>query len=130
MLMDTVRDIERVGDHMENIVELTEYQITNKVKMSDLAMEDLREMFSLTIDTLNEAIKALEDDDFLAARSVVLKEEQIDKMERQLRKKHIIRLNEGSCDGSAGIVFVDMISNLERIGDHSVNIAEAVLDEE
>lgn len=130
MLMDTVRDIERVGDHMENIVELAEFQVTNKVKMSELAKEDLREMFSLTIDTLDEAIKALENEDVDAARSVVLKEEQIDKMERQLRKKHILRLNDGSCQGSAGIVFVDMISNLERVGDHSVNIAEAILEEE
>ncbi|MCR6110433.1 Na/Pi cotransporter family protein [Bacillus sp. A301a_S52] len=130
MLMDTVRDIERVGDHMENIIELAEYQVTNKVKMSELAMEDLKEMFTLTIETLQQAVKALEDDDILAARSVVLKEEQIDKMERQLRKKHIMRLNEGKCEASAGIVFVDMISNLERIGDHSVNIAEAVIEEE
>ncbi|UCZ54540.1 Na/Pi cotransporter family protein [Bacillus shivajii] len=130
MLMDTVRDIERVGDHMENIIELAEYQVTNKVKMSELAMEDLNEMFDLTIETLHKAVKALEDGDIVAARSVVLKEEQIDKMERQLRKKHIIRLNEGSCDGSAGIVFVDMVSNLERIGDHAVNIAEAVIGEE
>jgi phosphate:Na+ symporter len=130
MLMDTVRDIERVGDHMENIIELAEYQVTNKVKMSELAMEDLKEMFTLTIETLQQAVKALEDDDILAARSVVLKEEQIDKMERQLRKKHIMRLNEGKCEASAGIVFVDMISNLERIGDHSVNIAEAIIEEE
>lgn len=130
MLMDTVRDIERVGDHMENIIELTEYQVANKVKMSDLAMQDLREMFELTIDTLTEAEKALENDDILAARSVIIKEEQIDKMERQLRKKHILRLNDSKCEASAGIVFVDMISNLERIGDHSVNIAEAVIDEE
>ena len=48
-------------------------------------------------------------------------------MERKFRKKHIIRLNEGQCTGQAGIVFVDIVSNLERIGDHSVNIAEAVL---
>lgn len=130
MLMDTVRDIERVGDHMENIVELKEYQIANKVKISGSAMEDLTEMFTLTIETLKEAYISLENDDILMARSAILKEEQIDKMERQLRKKHIMRLNEGLCDGSAGIVFVDMISNLERIGDHAVNIAEAVAEEE
>ncbi|WP_444685122.1 Na/Pi cotransporter family protein [Alkalicoccus luteus] len=130
MLMDTVRDIERVGDHMENLVELKEYQITNKVKLSSAAMDDLKEMFELTIDTLKESFAALENDDILVARSAILKEDQIDKMERQLRKKHIMRLNEGLCDGSAGIVFVDMISNLERIGDHAVNIAEAVAEEE
>ncbi|UCZ55203.1 Na/Pi cotransporter family protein [Bacillus shivajii] len=130
MLMDTVRDIERVGDHMENLVELAEYQITNKVKISESATEDLTEMFDLTIDTLQQAILSLENNDVDAARSVVLKEEQIDKMERKLRKQHILRLNEGKCSGSAGIAYVDMVSNLERIGDHAVNIAEAVIGEE
>ncbi len=130
MLMDTVRDIERVGDHMENIVELIDYQITNKVSLSEQAMTDLDEMFNLTISTLKQAIKALEDNDIIEARSVLLKEEKIDKMERKLRKNHILRINEGSCTGTAGIVFVDIVSNLERIGDHAVNIAEAVIGEE
>ncbi|WP_241657831.1 Na/Pi cotransporter family protein [Anaerobacillus alkaliphilus] len=130
MLMDTVRDIERVGDHMENIVELIDYKITNKVTISDKAMSDLDEMFNLTISTLQQAIKSLENNDIIEARSVLLKEEKIDKMERQLRKNHILRINEGNCTGSAGIVFVDIVSNLERIGDHAVNIAEAVIGEE
>lgn len=51
-------------------------------------------------------------------------------MERTLRKRHILRMNEGQCTGQAGIVFVDIISNLERIGDHAVNIAEYVLGEQ
>lgn len=130
VLMDTVRDIERVGDHMENIVELIDYKITNKVSVSELAMQDLDEMFDLTISTLRQAIKALEDNDVIEARSVMLKEEKIDKMERKLRKNHILRINEGNCTGAAGIVFVDIVSNLERIGDHAVNIAEAVIGEE
>jgi phosphate:Na+ symporter len=129
-LMGTVRDVERIGDHMENIIELAEYQVANKVKMSPDAMNDLDEMFNLTIETVGQAIKSLENDDIGEARAVVLKEEKIDKMERQLRKEHIIRLNEGRCEPSAGIIFADMISNLERIGDHAVNIAEAVIGEE
>ena len=127
MLMDTVRDIERIGDHFENVVELVGYQLTNKVKLTDSAKKDLDDMFELTIQTLKDAITALDDKDTALASKVLKSEEQIDKMERTLRKKHIMRINEGSCTGSAGIVFVDIISNLERIGDHSVNIAEAVL---
>ncbi|WP_184664479.1 Na/Pi cotransporter family protein [Texcoconibacillus texcoconensis] len=130
MLINTVRDIERVGDHLENLIELSEYQVANKVQLSELAMQDLEEMFELTTQTLQQAVLALETGDVEEARSVVLKEDQIDKLERQLRKKHILRLNKGNCNGSAGIIFVDMISNLERIGDHSVNIAEAVIGEE
>lgn len=129
VLMDTARDIERVGDHMENIIELVDYQLANKVVLSDEAYKDLKEMFDLTISTLQDAIIALENDDLDEAEKVVKKEEEIDKMERNLRKQHIIRLNQGLCSGSAGIVFVDIVSNLERIGDHSVNIAHAVLDE-
>ncbi|MGM0853146.1 MAG: Na/Pi cotransporter family protein [Bacillota bacterium] len=127
ILMDTVRDIERVGDHFENIVELIEYQQTNKVKITDDAMNDLEVMFNLTIETVEKALKSLDLNDTDIAREVAEKEDQIDKMERKLRKKHILRMNEGKCSGQAGIVFVDIVSNLERIGDHAVNIAEAVL---
>ncbi len=128
--MDSVRDIERIGDHMENIVELADYQLSNKVKMTDVAMKDLDDMFELTLTTLQQAFDALDKWDTEKAHEVVKLEDKIDKMERSLRKQHILRLNEGECTGSAGIVFVDMISNLERIGDHAVNIAEAVIGEE
>lgn len=129
ILVDSVRDIERIGDHFENVVELVDYQISNKVKLTEDAMDDLNEMFDLTIYTVKEAVQALQNNDRSLAIDVVKQEEKIDTMERTLRKKHILRLNEGSCTGQAGIVFVDIISNLERIGDHAVNIAEAVLGE-
>jgi phosphate:Na+ symporter len=128
-LMDTVRDIERIGDHFENIIELVEYQQANKVKMTNTAMDDLEKMFTLTISTVKNALQALDQNDKLMAEKVVTKEEEIDKMERSLRKQHILRINEGTCSGQAGIVFVDIVSNLERVGDHAVNIAEYVLGE-
>ncbi|WP_349407834.1 Na/Pi cotransporter family protein [Pseudalkalibacillus sp. SCS-8] len=130
ILMDAVRDIERIGDHMENIVELVEYQMSHKVDLSETAINDLNEMFELTMSTIDEAFHAMDENDKEKARKVVKMENDIDKMERTLRKQHILRLNEGKCSGAAGIVFVDIISNLERIGDHAVNIAEYVLGEE
>ncbi|WP_425348944.1 Na/Pi cotransporter family protein [Halalkalibacter urbisdiaboli] len=129
-LLDTVRDLERIGDHMENIMELVEGKIVNKVKFSDSAVEDLDKMFDLTLSTYRQAIKALETRNVEEARAVLEKEDRIDKMERELRKKHIIRLNENRCTGSAGISYVDIVSNLERIGDHAVNIAEVVIGED
>ncbi|MFS0786316.1 Na/Pi cotransporter family protein [Shouchella sp. 1P09AA] len=129
-LLNAVRDIERIGDHMENIVELKDYQKANKVALSDIALKDLNEMFNLTYSTLEEAMDSLEQDDIDKANDVLKHEELIDKMERKLRKQHIKRMNDGECSGAAGIIFVDIISNLERIGDHSVNIAEAVIDEQ
>ncbi|MDC3413375.1 Na/Pi cotransporter family protein [Aquibacillus sp. 3ASR75-11] len=128
-LMDSVRDIERIGDHFENIVELIDYKISNKVLITEQAQDDLNEMFDLTIITVKQALKSLESMDREAALAVMQKEDKIDQMERAFRKKHIIRLNEGLCTGPAGIVFVDIISNLERVGDHAVNIAEEVLGE-
>jgi phosphate:Na+ symporter len=130
MLLDSVRDIERIGDHFENINELIDYQLANKVRITDDASADLEEMFSLTLRAVKQAVYALEHKDLNSAREVLEKEHKIDLMERALRKKHILRLNERKCSGSAGIVFVDIISNFERIGDHAVNIAEAVLGEE
>nr|WP_186807364.1 Na/Pi cotransporter family protein [Marinococcus halophilus] len=130
VLMDTTRDIERVSDHVENLMELVDYQVSNKVTLSPEAYKDLNEMYELTTSTFSRSIEALEKDDREIAGRVLTQEEDIDRMERQLRKKHIMRLNEGQCSGSAGIVFVDMLSNLERIGDHAVNIAETVLDDD
>ncbi len=129
-LMNTIRDFERIGDHMENIMELVEYQVANKIKFSEAAVTDLEEMFDLTLSTLKQAIKSLDTEDIEEARAVLEKEEKIDRMERTLRKKHIIRLNENKCTGQAGIVYVDIVSNLERIGDHAVNIADEVIGEE
>ncbi len=126
-LMSTIRDIERIGDHFENVVELVDYKMSNKVSLTDQAIEDLNKMFDLTYMTVKQAVEALEANDREAALEVIQKEDQIDKMERKFRKNHIIRMNEGTCNGSAGIVFVDIISNLERIGDHAVNIAQNVL---
>ncbi|MFC7364833.1 MULTISPECIES: Na/Pi cotransporter family protein [Bhargavaea] len=127
ILMETVRDIERIGDHFENIIELIDYREANRVLLTEGAMADLDEMFSLTIDTVSRSLEALNHHDAEIAREVAEKEDLIDKMERKFRKKHIQRLNDGQCSAQAGIVFVDIVSNLERIGDHAVNIAESIL---
>ncbi len=128
-LMDSIRDIERIGDHYENILELVEYQLANKVKLTGSAMDDLEEMFTLTVTTVKEALTSLEKRDQGLAEHIITQEEKIDKMERRFRKKHILRLTNGECSGQAGIVFVDIISNLERIGDHAMNIAQAAMSE-
>ncbi|MFJ8063009.1 Na/Pi cotransporter family protein [Psychrobacillus sp. NPDC096426] len=127
MLLGTVRDIERIGDHFENIIELIDYQGEQRLQLTTDALEDISEMFELTINTVKKALEALDLSNDQIAREVVEQEQIIDRMERQFRKNHIIRLNERLCSGHAGVMFVDILSNLERIGDHSVNIADAVL---
>lgn len=128
-LLDAIRDIERIGDHFENVVEFVDFQISSNIKLTKEAQQELNSMFDLTIMTVKQALEALDKQDRETALAVLQKEDKIDKMERAYRKSHLIRLNEGKCSGSAGIVFVDIISNLERIGDHAVNIAQLILGE-
>src|SRR5690606_37588620 len=83
MMMETVRDIERIGDHFENIIELIDYQVNNRVNLTEDAMEDLREMFTLTIETVQKSLDALDTTSHELAREVAEQEDLIDKMERK-----------------------------------------------
>ncbi|XEC94721.1 Na/Pi cotransporter family protein [Paenibacillus tarimensis] len=127
ILLQTINDIERIGDHAENIVELAEFRITNKVDFSGDAEQNLRDMLELADKTVEKALYALEHDDKQTAEQVLAQEEELDRMEVVFRKAHINRLNQNLCTGSSGAVFLDILSNLERIGDHCKNIAEYIL---
>jgi len=128
-LFQNIRDIERIGDHVENLVELTQFRQTNRVKFSEDAEKELEEMYNLVVDTVSTSLLALDKQSKDLARKVLDAENRIDELERVFRKRHIYRLNNGECSGSAGIVFADIISNLERVGDHAVNIAQTILED-
>jgi phosphate:Na+ symporter len=127
ILMQTINDLERIGDHAENIVELAEYTVTHKVEFSEEAIAELKQMIDLTDQTIGQALQALEHEDKQAAEKVLTNESELDKMERDFRKTHITRLNNHLCNGNSGAVFLDILSNLERMGDHSKNIAQYVI---
>lgn len=127
ILMHTISDLERIGDHAENILELADSYLTKRVEMSEEAMEELRTMIDLTEQTINEAIKALEHDDLEAANKVLANEAEMDRMEEEFRKNHINRMNNNICTTNSGPIFLDILSNLERMGDHSKNIAQYVI---
>ncbi len=127
-LFNTINDIERVGDHAENLVELAQELIDNQLVFSDKAMEELKHMSDLVLRSYIDALAALKSVDGDLATSVLEMESRTDYLERTLRENHIGRLSAGQCIPSSGIVFVDIISNLERIADHSSNIALAVID--
>lgn len=129
-LMHVVNDIERVGDHLENIAELAEFREDSRIEFSELAYKELSAFFAQVKQTFSETLRALETDDYTLARSVLRLENETDQMERELRNNHIFRLNEGACIPKAGIIYLDILSNLERVSDHAANIAQAVLDRE
>jgi phosphate:Na+ symporter len=127
ILMQTINDIERIGDHAENILELADFAFLKKVEITDEAMNEVKMMIDLTDRTISQALLALENDDKDMANKVLLDEDELDRMEREYRKNHISRLNNNLCTGNSGAVFLDILSNLERMGDHSKNIAQYVL---
>lgn len=129
ILMQTINDLERIGDHAENMIELTDYSITHKVEMSEEALGELKQMIDITDKAIEHALLALTNQDTQMAQSVLDKEHELDQLEQKFRKQHIMRLNQNECNGNSGAVFIDMLSNLERMGDHSKNIAQYVLQE-
>ena len=128
-LLNTVSDMERVGDHAENIVELAEEMKQEGISFSDTALEELNEMSTTTLGAYDNAVKALELDDITYAVKTSFLEDQVDAMEKKLRAGHIDRLSNAECSVNAGIHFIDLLGNLERVSDHAMNIAQVVLNE-
>ena len=127
-LFSTINDIERVGDHADNIAELAQYRIDNKLSLSDIAIKEIREMGDLTLNAYAKSLNAMENTNISVAKEVMEIENQVDAMEKDLRGNHIERLNLRECMSASAVIFLDAISNLERIADHSANISLVVLD--
>lgn len=127
LLFNTVNDIERVGDHAENIAELAATVIENNLSLSKDGSSELKELYQKVLDTYSLALKSLEKSDVDLACRVIKMEEQVDIMEKSCRANHMRRLNESSCSVDTGVIFLDLISNLERVSDHSANIAQHVI---
>ncbi len=123
-----IGDIERIGDHAENLVELAEEKIAGDYLFSVDAVEELNIIFDKCQTGFGYAMEAFEFNREEPARRTLKIEDQVDEIESAYRQNHISRLNQGLCVTGAGIIYLDIISNLERISDHSSNVALYVLD--
>lgn len=126
-MIKIINDIERIGDHSKNIAELAQEVSDSKLTFSNDALEELRLMYNYTIESINSSYASYKNNNRQKANDTVIFEENIDRLEELLRDKHIQRLSQQKCNAHSGAVFLDAISNFERIGDHSINIAEYVL---
>ncbi|MDO5300121.1 MAG: Na/Pi cotransporter family protein [Clostridia bacterium] len=123
-----VSDIERIGDHAESIVELLPQMYENGIKMTEVSAEELREMMKLINRILDESLHMFVTGDTAHMQEVSDLENMIDHMERSLQTRHVSRLSQGKCSAQAGIYFSDIVSGLERVGDHAINIAFSLLE--
>lgn len=129
-ILDSSRDLERIGDHTEALLNLTAYLQRKNVEFSDAALKELEEVYRQTSDFIKDALDSVENNDIEKARSLVERHEAINKIERVLRKTHIKRLNKGECSTQAGVNFIDIISHYTRVSDHAMNLAEKVFAEQ
>ncbi|NFM31174.1 Na/Pi cotransporter family protein [Clostridium botulinum] len=127
-MFHVVNDIERIGDHAENIIDLTSEKIEKRIQFSDDAAYDIKHLFNYTLDSLTRTIEGFESNDVERSQSVMYIEEKIDNLEEQLREINIKRLNKGTCNANASAIFLDIINNFERVGDHCTNIAQTVIN--
>lgn len=126
MMINVANDIERMGDHGENLAELALEKINGGVTFSAQAAAELSLMRDRVLHLAGESIAAFRDDNKKMASQLYKLEEEVDRLEEELRTNHIMRLNTGDCDPTAGIIFLDAISNLERVADHAGNIGNWV----
>ena len=129
-ILDSSRDLERIGDHAEALLNLNDYLQRKNVQFSEAALEELAEIYLKTSEFVKDALESVENNDLEMAESLIERHEAINKMERVLRKTHIKRLNNGECSTQAGVNFIDIISHYTRVSDHAMNLAEKVLAEQ
>ena len=129
-ILDSSRDLERIGDHAEALLNLNDYLQRKNVQFSEAALEELAEIYLKTSEFVKDALESVENNDLEQAQALIKRHEDINNMERVLRKTHIKRLNNGECSTQAGVNFIDIISHYTRVSDHAMNLAEKVLAEQ
>lgn len=128
-LFHVVNDIERIGDHAENIADAARQRKEEGISFSKEAYSEVGHMLDLVNKLIQYAVEVFAKDDETHLKEIASLEDRVDDMERELQKKHIERLTRGECTPEAGMIFSDLVSGLERVADHATNIAYAMVDE-
>lgn len=129
-LFHVVNDIERIGDHAENVADAARQRKEEGVSISKEAQKELGDMLEMVNKIIRYAVEMFVKSDESHMQEIVTLEDQVDEKERELQKKHVERLTKGECSPEAGMIFSDIVSGLERVADHATNIAFAITTEE
>ncbi len=128
MMLKALNDFERIGDHALNLVESAEELAVKKFRLSEAAKQELAVLSAAVDEIVELSFCAFRDRDLQKAYQVEPLEQVIDDLKEKLRRHHILRLQQGSCSIETGFVWSDLLTALERVGDHCSNIAGAVID--
>ena len=125
-MFHVVNDLERIGDHAENMAEYAKNRIDEEIPFSEDGLAELRDMLDKTVALFKLSMEAFHTRDQHLLPRVLVQEENIDDMEKTLQQSHVDRLTRGACTPRSGMIFSDMLSNLERVADHATNVAFSI----
>lgn len=125
-LFHVVNDIERIGDHAENIADAAVRMKKENIAFSKKATKEIQDMFEKDMQILSGALEMFENEDHSHMKEIRSIEEEVDQMEIELQNSHIRRMAKGKCSPESGLIFTDLVSGLERVADHATNIAFAL----
>ena len=123
MLMQTVPNFERIGDYATNMVEMAQKLTADSTRFSDMALKELELLGGAVNEILDVTVNAFANNDNEAAKAIEPLEEVIDDMVMILQDRHKKRLKNGSCSVSSGLVFMEMLTYMERASDQCSSIA-------
>jgi len=127
VLLHTVNDLERIGDHAVNIAEIAERKIEQKLSFSDSAQTEATQLRNQANEMFEHISAALKNNDVESAKAALVNEDNLNRMQMDFRRTHVQRMGEGICSAQTGLIFIDLVDNVEKIGDHLTNIAQAVI---
>jgi len=127
VLLHTVNDLERIGDHAVNIAEIAERKIEQKLSFSDSAQTEAARLKNQANEMFDYIAAALKNNDVESAKAALVNEDNLNRMQMDFRRSHVKRMTDGDCSPEAGLIFIDLVDNVEKIGDHLTNIAQAVI---
>ncbi|MGB7605917.1 MAG: Na/Pi cotransporter family protein [Lutisporaceae bacterium] len=117
-MVNVINYIERIGDRSEDLVDLIKITRERQIKFSYDALKGLKELESMVMNMYNDTIQAITDGDIALAKKTTEIEDQVDELSKQLADAHLKRLEENKCSVDAGVIYLDIVTNFERIGDH------------